>query len=420
MGFSNNIGEYKKYQFTIDDFSHIVGGDVMSFLPTSLKAFHVIDDYIDYIVPIIRITVVMSDIAYYRVIQHKNDGFFHIRIGLYFLDANGEKKALNRKFLDKTFHIITIENKEDLTRVIEDVDKINQLSQDELDLYNSQLKTCSIYLYDRDLVMKINRKVNYIFHRISLFDAFYAILTNEDINQCLVSPFQHPGIIEEIILPPMPLHNSIQYLSYYYGIYPYGSLLYFGLQRNYFLDLDVTKHIYENNETKVISILIVASVEGLAPNSGKYVNRDNSDVFYYRADSASIEFMNNDVVSNIFNGKDQVMLTPYEKKEEHFKSVASTMDFDNTDYVVNYTQNPFMSTTYSLSNHMSQTIIQLSIGNADIGEFTPNKEYRLLFEDSKLEKKYRGTYRLLSSQSSIFNANADYTSMVTLRLSKLE
>ena len=113
MGFSNNIGEYKKYQFTIDDFSHIVGGDVMSFLPTSLKAFHVIDDYIDYIVPIIRITVVMSDIAYYRVIQHKNDGFFHIRIGLYFLDANGEKKALNRKFLDKTFHIITIENKED-------------------------------------------------------------------------------------------------------------------------------------------------------------------------------------------------------------------------------------------------------------------------------------------------------------------
>ena len=218
----------------------------------------------------------------------------------------------------------------------------------------------------------------------------------------------------------MPLHNCIQYLSYYYGIYPYGSLLYFGLQRNYFLDLDVTKHIYENNETKVISILIVASVEGLAPNSGKYVNRDNSDVFYYRADSASIEFMNNDVVSNIFNGKDQVMLTPYENKEEHFKSVASTMDFDNTDYVINYTQNPFMSTTYSLSNHMSQTIIQLSIANADIGEFTPNKEYRLLFEDSKLEKKYRGMYRLLSSQSSIFNANADYTSMVTLRLSKLE
>lgn len=417
MAIASDIGKYLNYHYTIEEFYHMVGDNVKTFIPQSIKAIHIIDDYVNHILPIIRLSIVMSDTMYYRIIRSKTEGIFHIRLCTYFFDENGENPSMKRDFLTKEFKMIGIENEEDLTRRVEDVDKTHKLSQDELDLYRSELKNCTIYLYDTDLLLKINSKVQYVFHNQKLMDVFYGLCIKQGIDNLLVSPFTNNDTIEQIIIPHMSFHKALQYLSIYYGIYRDGNMLYFGLNRNYFLHTTDHATVFENDEAHVVSILVVTSVEGLIPVSGKY---KDGDTIYYRADTATVRFYNRDIEPDILMGNETVIISPYENTVKNIKDPNSTIDTGITNHIVNYYPNPYIDTALTYKQFISNTIIELVVDNAELADFTPNKEYRIIFDDALLEKKYRGVYTILSSSISIMHLSADYTATATIRLSRIK
>ena len=76
-----------------------------------------------------------------------------------------------------------------------------------------------------------------------------------------------------------------------------------------------------------------------------------------------------------------------------------------------------MASTYAAQQQANSVVINLSIENANIEAFYPNKKVSVIFESQRLNSKYKGTYRIASAIYYFTNKGDNYemSGIITLK-----
>ena len=83
----------------------------------------------------------------------------------------------------------------------------------------------TIYLYDKNLVRNVKRKIQSIYKNTTLQEVIKHAAESCDVN-LLTYPFDNNEKFEQILLPNLSLTDAISYIDTYYGLYKTGACLY--------------------------------------------------------------------------------------------------------------------------------------------------------------------------------------------------
>ena len=123
---------------------------------------------------------------------------------------------------------------------------------------------------------------------------------------------------------------------------------------------------------------------------------DENDNDYIIVNNESVHIRNESITHNILNESDIIDVDSYSGDINTLKSSINVSEQRSVKVINNNTENPFFSNIYVSKIDTKELIIELSLHDFDVDTISPNRRFKLLFEDSDLANKYNGNYKMTS------------------------
>ena len=80
----------------------------------------------------------------------------------------------------------------------------------------------------------------------------------------------------------------------------------------------------------------------------------------------------------------------------------------------------FFGPIYNAKKKSNECVVSIGFQDVDVSCLTPNKNYRFLFEDTKLSKKYHGSYMLCGTTMTFVKEGKEFTAVVSAIFRKIK
>ena len=376
----------------------IDGGEEYEVSPIAVGDILIDKDFDQYQLPFFRMTLGVPNI-FFRKMKKKNDklsAYVQIKKGYFELDkTTGESigDPLESNYIADNFVLFMEDTSPQITEDLEEIIEQNtpNFDKDVPDFEN--LTTLEILLYRKEDLNIIKQNPMKVYYKANLIDVLTHYLNMCGVKNILCSPPDgNTHVYEEYIIPPLRVDEQILRICTDFGMHKYGTTLFFDFERRYIINKINKCTAWYPNEYKKIYMInpplasqFSTIVQGCAYESDKCGYCTIRDVV---ADSFSME------KEQVFGSKMQIL----DKKTGVFEEIApenTTVDGGgkSSRYMVSYDGDA--STMHALKQRLEEEALTMKvcIDNADLTMLEPNKEYQLVFLDSKLSK-YNGAYRL--------------------------
>lgn len=406
-----------RYLYKVTEFSILYEKGTESLSPERIISLKIVNDYMNNIFPIFSIQLALETQLYYKILKNKDSVKFHIRLQKYYKGlTGGETSSLYRDCINDTFQLILDDNdsdlEESLRKIQNNTDYINIEKKTTNDL-NEITNICEFYLYKSSIIKSCSKTVNTVLQDAFVVDAITYILSQGEIKNTIISPVENMKKYNTILIPPLKINKALSFIDSYYGLYNNGSVIFFGLDRNYIIAYNGKCTAYQSNEIRNTSIIIPKKTDTSSQELCVLLPKEKKDINYIIASSMNISTRDDSVSGDILQGNN---ITIVNSDEGSIRSYKNTSDYQhNTKIIVNKTENEFVGNIYKAQTESNTGVIQLSLGSYDIDMLSPNKKITVLFEDSSLSSKYKGNYMIgsithnLSKDGSEMVATADIT-----------
>lgn len=259
-------------------------------------------------------------------------------------------------------------------------------------------------------------QINEVLTGVTLTDAVGYILGAANITNALMSPMENNQSYSQLVIPPLKVNKAISYLDVQHGFYKAGSMIFFGLDFTYILNYKGGCTAFKNGEIKETNFIIPENTNVSAVDEGM-LNKSNSAYYVvWKKDSVNIE--NESISQDVINGNDAIVIDSSTTEIKTTKSKTITTGGNNSAIIQNDTENEWISETYTAQKSTNSIVITGAVKNIDISCLAPNKKYSVIFEDSKLTNKYKGTYILSNSYIRFINSGggAEFEVVATITL----
>lgn len=434
MSIFNSTDVTMKYRYQVSEFTVIVPASEKSASMTyalpkerivSIGIFH---DYEGMAFPVLKITTVLEANMYRIIMKNKDSVKFKIRIQKYYTDASGKNPSLMRDSINDQFDLIMNDDYADTDSVLRaEGTKMNlDTKNTEKSLDNDDLfaidNTIDFFLFKSETIMKTKTDANNVLQNASVSDAVGYIISKTKLKNFLVSPIKNKTIHKELFIPPGKASNALCFIDSYYGLYPTGSIIYFDFNRAYILEFTDKCTAYEPNENKEITILmpvrssehdiVMCSLRRSVKDKIDYVV-GNPQTFSPSNESVSYDITNGTSATVIDNTKGSVeSVTPNKVKTKNNSSTNKTI-FENK------TENPYISQTYNAQMNSIALVLNIDLGDFDMDIIAPNKKVNIIFEDSSLSIKYKGSYKIAKATHEFTKNGNDFQISTKLVLKKM-
>ena len=108
------------------------------------------------------------------------------------------------------------------------------------------------------------------------------------------------------------------------------------------------------------------------------------------------------------NESDIISVDSYSGNINTLKSDINVSEQRSAKVIDNNTENPFFGNIYVSRIGTKDTVVELTLSDFDIDSITPNRRFKLLFEDSDLANKYNGNYKITSVAHTFVRNGRDF------------
>lgn len=405
--------QLKFYLYKVVEIKILNGEQVMDIFPHSVTDITITHDFENSIYPIFRLQMVLTADQYYTIMQNKNTVKFKLRIQKFYTEPSGEKPSLMRDWINDTFTLIMD-------------DQVENVAGSNLDTkwskYSSEAEKLNCgeeyYFYRDEVATAMKNIVNAVLTGENLTNAINYTCTVAGITNMLVSPLENQQTYPQLILPPLTVHKELQHLDSQYGFYKSGAVIYFGLKNSYILNFKGGCTAYATGESQQTNFLFLSPDQNESLESGMIMKNDGHYNIHWKV--SDVQVNNQSITNDVVRGSNVTVVDPTTTSITKTSTSAVTKGSANSSIVLNQTENNWMSQTITAQNNADGTVITGSVSNVDLDALTPNKKFTLIFEDSALAMKYRGTYMLMQEEIKLIsNGGVDFSVTVGLTLKRV-
>lgn len=390
------------YKYRIEAFDILLGSETIKVEPSHINSILIEKDFDNDYFPVFRVATMLDTTVYKRIVANKLTVRFRFRMQKYIYDSNNDltvkKDVFNSLFcifLDDNTPFLDESTREQTKEAI-DVDKTPQSIGSEEQVF---------YLFKEKDIMSTQTITNAVLSGVTMTDAVVYSLASRGISNVLMSPLDNKAQYDEVLLPPYTLFGAMQYLEAAYGFYQRGVMLFFDIDRIYFIKQYSLCTAWAPQEYKktIFNIKKTINPDNLSP--GSYENTEEKN-YFINVIPTDITMSNPSVINDLTDGNKLIIVTPSTGKI--VKVNPDTVQVGNGSYkvLVDKFNSQFAIETERYKRDETGSILQLNIGDFDIDAFSPNKEFMFTFEDANINKNYGGPYRI-SQASFIFTKQGD-------------
>ena len=379
------------------------------------------ENYEEYYFPLIKVKIVVDSDTYHEIIRNKNNCKINMRVDRFYFEGEDTKeKSITKKFINDTFELIMDEGTDDMYQSLkQDENKYDytRRTKNIFDKLDEVVNEMELYLF-KSTISGTKKNINKVLTKCNVSDAIAYLATEANLNNILMSQPDNTQIYDEMLLPPLSILRSLEFIDRYYGLYKQGSMIYFGLDYTYILPYNGKCTAYYSGETTVTNIIIPKSTNVTHQNMLGSVNKRNDKTKnYILADYSSINIQNQSISNNYLNANNIQAIDSYDSVSTQGNSNAVSKDANYVKIKENKTMNPFYTTMYTAQTDAKSIIVSLRLQDFDITAISPNKEYNLIFEDPNHTRKYNGKYIIAGIAHEFLNegAHMGVSSTVVLR-----
>jgi hypothetical protein len=424
MAFIEASDKYQKWRYNVSEFYILYPDGTQSEVPPhrvqSITISHLFEQNL---FPVFRVELILASITYYKIIKYKKDVKFKLRIQKYYTEIDSTTKSLQRDYINDTFDLILDDDdfntEESLLKEQKELDYEIMIDKDlENDIFQVD-NLIEFFLFKSEAVSKLNTMVNAVMTNATINDGIQYIATNANLNNLLMATPHNRKIYKELIIPPLKAGQAIKFLDTYYGIYKTGMMFYYDMigDITYLIDYSPKCTAYQSRELKETNIMIPKKSNKYSSDLCSLYRRDNKETYFIIGDNSNMSIKNESVSYNAYASTDAKIVDTYDGNVTTSNSTANVKDNKSVKIIENNTENPWFSDIYNSLIKGKNVVVEVPLADYDIEAISPNKTFKLIFEDASLALKYRGNL-ILSEATHCFVKEGEsftLTSLVKLR-----
>lgn len=403
---------FVEYFYNITEFYILIGSETIK-LPTERLTDFKIEHYFEEATfPIFKITMTLEPSRYYKIIKNKDKVKFKLRLQSWYRKKGTDEKSLVRDVINDTFSIFIDDDNEDYQKELKK-DAGTDKDENHLDRLKNDVE---FFLFKTSLVTGLRSNIEKVLDSVDLTTTIAYLLSKSGANKVLLSPLDNKKTYDTLVLPPQSIEKQLKYLNNNYGLHKKGTIIYFGLMFSYILDCKEGCTAWYKKEWKetVIYVLEKNSTDSYLDGA---IIRPKEKRYYYNMKSEGVDTSNKAITANATTGSDAYVIDMSNNTSSSHSSSSKVIGKATKSVLFNNTSNSYMGSTFAAQQKANNRVLTLLLSNLNLESFNPNKSVSVIFESARLNKKYKGKYRVASAIYTFKNSGDNYTvdAIVTLK-----
>lgn len=384
-------------KYKVKNFNVINGKDHLDMDASNILTIEYICDYEQSIFAILKVVLRIDVRKKMYILKHKLD--IVIKLELERIGANvdledyvtGPESVFNLMFSvyfnddDENLDVQSLSGREYINETVG-----NEFNDE--DYFESQ-NMMEMYLFNAKLLQASRYSFNRVYTSTLMQNAIGHMLGVSGHSNVLMSRIENYNVYNELLLPPNPVFRNILYLDQYYGLYEKGSIVFYDLDVLYIINANgkvTAKRSGEWTETNIM----VPSIETTIPGNAM-LRQPKEKISYAILAELDINHQRLSTTKDVSAGSRTRIVTTNDtsvnkieaKQERRFDYRNDTVAFIKKD-------NIFADTVYQARMEENDAIVYINGNNLDISAFTPNKTYKIIYDEQSKNQRYQGEYRL--------------------------
>ena len=384
-------------KYKVKNFNVINGKDHLDMDASNILTIEYICDYEQSIFAILKVVLRIDVRKKMYILKHKRD--IVIKLELERIGANvdledyvtGPESVFNLMFSvyfnddDENLDVQSLSGREYINETVG-----NEFNDE--DYFESQ-NMMEMYLFNAKLLQASRYSFNRVYTSTLMQNAIGHMLGVSGHSNVLMSRIENYNVYNELLLPPNPVFRNILYLDQYYGLYEKGSIVFYDLDVLYIINANgkvTAKRSGEWTETNIM----VPSIETTIPGNAM-LRQPKEKISYAILAELDINHQRLSTTKDVSAGSRTRIVTTNDtsvnkieaKQERRFDYRNDTVAFIKKD-------NIFADTVYQARMEENDAIVYINGNNLDISAFTPNKTYKIIYDEQSKNQRYQGEYRL--------------------------
>lgn len=369
-------------------------GKIESIAPGMVTHLYIEKDYDNLFFPLINISAVIPDIIYDRINRENETVKFRIKVNKMIYNTTGDFLKYETLFNDI---FICFSDKE---VVITDKDAYDAKKNVEMsETQNDRSNNRNFYLFKEDVV-NCKKIHNLSISSATLTDLIVYLYQITGIKKLLMSKLENHASVNNLLIPSGNIVECIKYLDEMKGFYKKGLMMFFDIDTAYFIDNNSRCTAWRKNEVRVTHMHVSNKQNNDSELIGIYVDKDRKSSHIF-ANTDRIKLTNPNLINDQINGNNITVVNNKNNKVDNINENLTQVGKANKRILVAKEDNPYTIDAMRYRMKENECVMSIVFMGIDLDVLSPNKEFLITYEDTTLNTKYGGNYRISKLISTI-------------------
>ncbi len=256
----------------------------------------------------------------------------------------------------------------------------------ETESYHESQNTLDMYLFHPELLKASRYISNQVYTKTTLQNLVGEMLTKSKHKNVLMSRFDNTEEYQELLVPAHPTCRALVYLDEYHGFYEKGAIIFYDIDALYILNSNgkvTAKREDEWTETTFLVTQLESSIPGNA-----MVRRKDEKIFYIQVSEMDVNPQKFSIGNNDALGSEAKLVITDGTEIDVEKADQTYINKRNQTIMYIKRENKYTPKVVRARMEENEINMCISATNLDISAFTPNKEYKMVFDETTKHEKY--------------------------------
>lgn len=324
--------------------------------------------------------------------------------------------ASKSAYINEIFNFVPLEDTPESSKLEQLL--YSKLEKNEGDyLYQDGASKKTYILARKEDYIASKKIMNCVLSKCNLVSAIMLLLTNADCKNVLLANLDNMEEQEELLIPPLPLLNSLNFLRNKYGFHKEDTLIFMDFDVFYIIrkdglcttftgtegtEVDIVLNGYESAYDQCRGVIYAGDITYVNVASDHFKRHVGGTLNDQTEGTNVLLYNENEVSSDIVETKNDAPIGGV--RSTNVKSVEG--------------HNMFASTILTCRKAEEQSVFTIGCSHADISMFAPNKKFSIISNCTEIAVESMGTYRMARNVTTFVREGNYFIPITELTLKK--
>lgn len=410
MGKSKIVSdEWYQYEYLMECTISIPGEEDYHLTDLQLEGLYLEKDFDNDHLP-----VMLLDVNIPAHIDDKigDDALVTLNVTSYIKDTQNPDMVMDKqKIISGVFSILEPDGTPDQEYKLRQMLRELSGSDDEDVMLEDTAYKATYILINKEMSTLARTIVNNVMTNVDLVTAYAYLLSSVNAKNVLLSNFDNVDVIPELLLLPIPLLNELTYLSNYYGLHKEGTQIFLDLDTLYINRMNGKCTCWRENEIKNVTFFIGDIMQPDNTASGCV---QTEDTIYVNVDRSSYTITDGKLAMDQLSGRNVMV---YDESTMMTSTVDTGGEFETMQST--YGHNKYLDTQIAARKKEDEKVVHLMLSYIDVSWMTPNKQYRIITDDTVVMDDVAGDYRLSMMNTTFIREGGHFLTVTMVELKRV-